>query len=427
MNDSDIIAIGLFVVLLYTHMVREAFHAEGRRYLRSLIEGTGIREDTLFSSPRAQVRAAWALRFARLLALVAWTLAIARVLAPAGDFRVFWGEGITAGVGGDLACRLVADWLTARSSRGRLLLLRHAYGLTLLFSPLAWLYRVVASQGLGLNPVRDTMLALEEEQVIIITHQGEVQPMQAAEKTLIDNIFDFRETIVREIMVPRLDIIAVPVDTTVKEALDVIIKHGHSRIPVYEGTIDRIVGILYAKDVLRYMRESYPDWPQRALRSMLRPPYYIPDSKRVSDLLPEMQQNKIHMAIVVDEYGGTAGIVTIEDVLEEIVGEIQDEYDRETPEMQRVDEGEFVINARADLEDVSDFIGVRLPDKMADTLGGFIYTLLNRMPRVGDVVEYPPVHMQVLSVDGRRIGLVRVSVSREKEAETSSPPPAGVI
>ncbi len=413
MNTNTIVAGILLLLLFYVHILREAFHAEGRRYLRAMVEGIPVKETGLLANSGAQVRATLALRLARITALVLWVLAVARLLAPQTTPWAFWVGGLVAGVLADMVGRLLGEWIAARFDRARTLFLRQVRPLVWLMLPWVWLYQLVSKAVLGIVPARDTMLALDEEQILIMARHSNAPPMQAAEKTLIDNIFDFRETIVREIMIPRLDIIAVPVETSVKDALDIIIKHGHSRIPVYEKTIDQIVGILYAKDILRYMRESYPQWPTAPLRAMLRPPYYVPDSKRVSELLPEMQQNKIHMAIVVDEYGGTAGIVTIEDVLEEIVGEIQDEYDRELPEMQQVGENEYIMNARVDLEDVSDFIGVDLPDNEADTLGGFVYMLLNRMPHVGDVVEYPPVRIQVLSVDGRRIGLVRVSVHRD--------------
>ncbi len=160
---------------------------------------------------------------------------------------------------------------------------------------------------------------------------------------MIASIFEFGETLVREVMVPRIDVLAVPVDTPMLEALDVILKAGHSRIPVYRETIDNVVGILYAKDLLRYLRDGRTDVP---LSKILRPAYFIPESKKVDELLQELQQRKVHMAVVVDEYGGTAGIVTIEDLLEEIVGEIQDEYDAEEPTIEPISEHEYLFDAR---------------------------------------------------------------------------------
>ncbi|NPA91057.1 MAG: HlyC/CorC family transporter [Chloroflexi bacterium] len=400
-----------YVLLLYVHLVREAFHEEVRQYVRAIVEGeTEPTPHPLLASSEVQGHAALSLRLARVFILVAWVLTLAWALYPRLEGVYYWGAGLLLGGMGDAFARLLGDWVAVRGGKLHAWIFRQCSLVVTLFSPLAWCCRFLGRVLFHLEPVRDTMVTLEEEQVVIMAHQGEIQPMKATEKILIDNILEFRETIVREIMVPRLDIVAVPVETDVKTALDVIVEKGHSRIPVYEGTIDQIVGILYAKDILRYLRESYPQWPQVPLREMLRPPYYVPETKPVRDLLPEMQENKIHMAIVVDEYGGTAGIVTIEDIIEEIVGEIQDEYDREEPRIEQVEEGVFLADARLDLEDVSEAIGVELPDDMADTLGGFVYSLLGRMPVIGDEVRYPPVRLQVVDVDGMRIGKVRIVV-----------------
>ena len=172
------------------------------------------------------------------------------------------------------------------------------------------------------------------------------------------------------------------------EALDVILKAGHSRIPVYKNSVDNIVGILYAKDLLRFLRDGRTDTP---LSKTLRPAYFIPESKKVDELLQELQQRKVHMAIVVDEYGGTAGLVTIEDLLEEIVGEIQDEYDAEEPTVEEVNEHEYLFDARVQLDEANKLLGVELPSEGGDTLGGFIYSQLGKVPTVGDRVEFENV------------------------------------
>jgi CBS domain containing-hemolysin-like protein len=228
------------------------------------------------------------------------------------------------------------------------------------------------------------------------------------EKEMIASIFAFGETLVREVMVPRIDVAAVPVDVPMLSALDIILKDGHSRIPVYRDSIDNVVGILYAKDLLRYLRDGRTDVP---LGKILRPAYFIPESKKVDELLQELQQRKVHMAVVVDEYGGTAGIVTIEDLLEEIVGEIQDEYDAEEPTVEPVNEREYLFDARVPLAEASKLLDVELPAEGGDTLGGFIYSQLGKVPAVGDTVEYGPVTVEVLSVAGRRIKQVRASVT----------------
>jgi CBS domain containing-hemolysin-like protein len=196
---------------------------------------------------------------------------------------------------------------------------------------------------------------------------------------------------------------------------------GHSRIPVYENTIDNIVGILYAKDLLKYWRDEASSLK---LRDLLRNVYYIPESKKVDELLQELQQRKVHIAIVVDEYGGTAGLVTIEDILEEIVGEIQDEYDSEEAFMEVVSDDEIIFNARMDLDDVNHIMGLELPTDRSDTLGGLVYSNLGRVPVIGDKVRIETVEITVLSVERRQIKkvkVVRLPVRGGREDSPNSP------
>ncbi len=227
------------------------------------------------------------------------------------------------------------------------------------------------------------------------------------EKELIASVFEFGDKLVREVMVPRIDVASVPVDMPMLSALDVILKAGHSRIPVYNTSVDNVVGVLYAKDLLRYLRDGRTDVP---LGKILRLAYFVPESKKVDELLGELQQRKVHMAIVVDEYGGTAGIVTIEDLLEEIVGEIQDEYDAEEPQVEAVADDEFLFDARVPLDEVNKLLKVELPAEGGDTLGGFIYSQLGKVPAVGDTIEHENVVIEVVSVAGRRIKQVRATI-----------------
>jgi CBS domain containing-hemolysin-like protein len=215
-------------------------------------------------------------------------------------------------------------------------------------------------------------------------------------------------------MVPRISIVAVEAETSLLEALDVIIEAGHSRIPVYRDNIDNIVGVLYAKDLLAYLRDGQVEVP---LCDILREPYFIPESKHVDELLQELQQRKVHIAIVVDEYGGTAGVVTIEDLIEEIVGEIQDEYDREEPFIEHISEDEIIFNARIDLDDVNHLMSLNLPTERGDTLGGLVFSELGKIPAPGDRVQIDGVTIVVLAVVGRRIKKVRVTRDRrDREA-----------
>jgi len=245
-----------------------------------------------------------------------------------------------------------------------------------------------------------------EEEIKTLVDAGEESGfIEEEEKEMIYSIFEFGDTLAREVMVPRIGMVAIEVSTSVSGALDVVMRAGHSRIPVYENTIDNIVGILYAKDLLKYWRD---ETSSLELRDLLRNVYYIPESKKVDELLQELQQRKVHIAVVVDEYGGTAGLVTIEDILEEIVGEIQDEYDSEEAFMEVVSDDEIIFNARMDLDDVNHIMGLELPTNRSDTLGGLVYSNLGRVPVIGDIVRIKTVEITVLSVERRQIKKVKV-------------------
>jgi len=235
--------------------------------------------------------------------------------------------------------------------------------------------------------------------------------VQGKEREIVEGALDLEETIVREIMVPRVDVVAIRADATISEAVKVATESGHSRIPAYEGTIDNIIGIIHVKDLLRNAWEGR--WDEQ-VKAILRPPYFVPETKNAAELLREMQSQKIHMAIAVDEYGGTAGIVTLEDLLEEIFGEIQDEYDREEPSIQEIGEGEYILDARLSLEDLEEIIGKELDLEGIDTVGGLVYSSFGRVPEKGARFNLEGFEFEVLSLVGRRIGKVRL---RKIEAE----------
>ncbi|MGH2559099.1 MAG: hemolysin family protein, partial [Thermomicrobiales bacterium] len=212
----------------------------------------------------------------------------------------------------------------------------------------------------------------------------------------------------REIMVPRVDVVAVDIDEPLTEIVDTITAAGHSRIPVYHETIDHLEGVLYAKDLLPYVGGN-GDFPH--IKEMLRPIYVVPESKPVDDLLKEMRREHIHIAIVVDEYGGVAGIVTIEDILEEIVGEIQDEYDTELPRFQIVGDDELIADGRLPIEDAEEALRYRIErDEQDDfgTLGGFVQARLGRLPRAGDEFDVNGIHVEILDVERHRIRRLRL-------------------
>lgn len=294
-----------------------------------------------------------------------------------------------------------------------------------LFSPVVGLIMRISGAVVGGNGREYMGLALvTEEEIMTLVDAGQEEGViEADEKAMIYSIFQFGETAAREVMVPRIDVVGLEIDTPLNEALQVIVKAGHSRIPVYRDNIDNIQGILYAKDFLELW---LPDSSRgvddagrgRTLESLLRPAHFVPESKMLDDLLADLQQRKVHMAIVVDEYGGTAGLVTIEDIVEEIFGEIQDEYDSEEAAYQVVGVGEYIFNARIDLDDVNQLLGTSLPTEQGDTLGGLIYSQLGKVPAPGDVIEFDGYSIEVLSVVRRRIQNVRIR--RENQVPVSN-------
>jgi CBS domain containing-hemolysin-like protein len=230
--------------------------------------------------------------------------------------------------------------------------------------------------------------------------------LEEDEREMITSVIELGEQPVREVMVPRIDIVAAPATSTVRDLLDRIIESGHSRIPTYDDTIDNITGVVYAKDLLKHLRDGSQEAP---VEPLAREPSFVPETKKVDELLHEMQQKRVHVAIVVDEYGGTAGLITIEDLIEEIVGEIQDEYDVEEAMIEEVSESEAVFDARVSIRDVNDTLDLEIDDEDFDTLGGLLYHELGKVPNVGDEVRVDRAIFSVLSTTGRRVRKVRVT------------------
>lgn len=243
--------------------------------------------------------------------------------------------------------------------------------------------------------------------------------LEQGERRMIYSIFHFGDTLAREIMVPRIDILTLDVNTPLDEAIVALNRTGHSRVPVFDESIDNIIGLLYAKDLLRVRLEGQSI---SSLRGLLRPAYFVPEAKKVDELLREMQARSVHMALVVDEYGGIAGLVTLEDIVEEIVGEIRDEYDASEEQLfERVSEEEYFFHGRIDLDDFNQVMNTRILKDSADTLGGFIYSQIGRVPVGGEQVEVDNVVLTVEQVSGRRIRRVR-AISRSTISETEEKP-----
>jgi CBS domain containing-hemolysin-like protein len=234
----------------------------------------------------------------------------------------------------------------------------------------------------------------------------EEEVIETQERELIHSIIGFGDTIVREVMVPRPDMRTMEADQPVSRALDVAIAAGFSRLPVHEGNLDDVVGIAFTKDLIRAEREGHGDRP---VRDFARPPHFVPETKRVSRLMREMQERQFHQAVVVDEYGGTAGLVTLEDLIEELVGEIVDEYDVEEPPVVTLDSGEVSVTARLAVDELNELLDTELPEGDWDTVGGLLFNVLGRVPVEGESAEVDGMRLVAERVQGNRIGRVRIS------------------
>ena len=241
----------------------------------------------------------------------------------------------------------------------------------------------------------------EEEIKTMITMGTEEGILEEAEEEMLHSVIEFSETTAKEVMIPRIDMTAVPADSTLDQVRAEVLESGFSRIPVYEGSFDNVVGVLYVKDMLLHLVEKRPEVP---VRKLMREPYFVPESKKLDDLLQEMRDKRVHMAIIVDEFGGTAGILTLEDVLEEIVGEIFDEYDLRQEPIRKLDEMTAVVDARTHVADVNDALDVDIPEGDGyDTVAGYIYHELGRLGKEGELVHGPGFDMVVEKVSNRRI------------------------
>lgn len=310
----------------------------------------------------------------------------------------------------------VAQWYVLHSSEDWALRLTPlARGLMFLLAPLVALPLALAGEIRG---VSEAGSAITEDELKTMVDAGQEEGLlEQGERKMIYSIFELGDTLAREIMVPRIDIIALEVNTPLTEAADELLRSGNSRVPVYEETVDNILGLLYAKDLLRAWRKGEQ---LDSLRSLLRPAYFVPEAKNADALLTEMQSQRIHLAIVVDEYGGVAGLVTLEDIVEEILGEIRDEYDQgEELPYQELSGGGFVFLGRVDLDDFNEILSSHLPKDEAETLGGFIYSRIGRVPVTGEQIHIDNLKLTVEQVMGRRIRKVRAeripSTSQEEE------------
>ncbi|MHB8707451.1 MAG: hemolysin family protein [Desulfuromonadales bacterium] len=234
--------------------------------------------------------------------------------------------------------------------------------------------------------------------------------LDESEGDMLQAILEFGDTIVREVMVARPDMVCCAADAPLDELLQLILDSGHSRLPIFDGSIDRIVGVVYAKDLLRYWGAGPGEL---APTKVMRAPFFVPETKRIEDLLIDFRTRRVHMAIVVDEYGGTSGLITIEDLLEEIVGDIQDEYDLEEEWVQPQPDGSLLLDARANVEELEEYFDLEIPREKFDTVGGFLVHLLGNVPLAGESVHASGLLLKVVEADERKVR--KVHVWREPE------------
>jgi putative hemolysin len=413
-----IVLLALALILVALVAAAEAGVASASRVRLRAMAGRGSR--------RAEVLHAYIDERASTLGALAVARNLAVVLATAlGTFLLTersghtWGT-LAAGGGGALVAVVLLDALprlivARRPEPWSVRLLPVIRLMRTVFGPIAWSINRAIASVVQRNAAETRTEDNTEELLRLAEIETDGEPIEEDERQMIRGIIEMEDTTAREIMAPRIDVVALDVQETIDDALELIVAKGFSRIPLYDDTIDNIVGVIYAKDLLRCITEGR----RPALTEIARPPYFIPETKRVDDLLSELRQSKVHIAIVVDEYGGTAGLVTIEDLLEEIVGEIQDEYDREEAPIERVTSTEAILDARVSTDALTELFGYEVDEEEQgyDTIGGFVYHHLGKVPVAGDEVRVDGLTLRVLSVLGRRIKKVRATRSVDSAGE----------
>ncbi len=351
----------------------------------------------------------------------------------ATGYAVLHGRSLTAlGTVVVAAVSIVVVTLLRQTTRAVVMLEAESWGLRLvrpiaamqlLFMPLAWLASAPSNALLRIAGRAATGEHDPSEELAALLELEPEDTSLAEERRMMRGVLEMSEQTVRELMTPRTDLTAIDVDASVPDVMRVIIDSGFSRIPLYEESLDRIVGVIYAKDLLAFLQAGDI---RPSLRDIARPPYFVPETKRANELLADMRRDQVHMAIAVDEYGGTAGVVTVEDLLEEIVGEISDEYDVDEVDVQAISEDEAIVDARLTIDELNEQFDTDIASEDFDTVGGLVVTLLGRLAVPGDEVvtrdaeDHEPgeaLSLRVLSILGRRIKKVRVTRIRVGDPE----------
>jgi CBS domain containing-hemolysin-like protein len=420
--ETYAIWIGLAALILLTWIstLNVAIRMPSRGRVAELFERQGGPDELerfLFARPQYMLATA-GIRSAAVLAVFAtslylaeigvWTPQVTRLVVA---FLVAWGLVLVFGVAIPHAwAKYSGEWLIVRFLpvlRALRAVCRPMIYVLEVFDPLV--------RRLAGVPARDAKSFADEleQEILNAVSEGELHgAVGEEEKEMIESVIELGDKRAEEIMTPRTDIVAVPVTAERAAVLEIIRSKGYSRIPVYEDNIDRILGVLYAKDLLLANSDEPFD-----LRRRMRKAIFIPESKPVPDLLREIRREQVHIAIVLDEYGGTAGLVTLEDILEEVVGELADEYEPAAPaELRQIDEITYEVDARMRVDDLADQLGVELPENEDyETIGGFVFSRLGRIPKVGETCEYGNLKLHVLSAEPRRITRLRLQLAPAAE------------
>ncbi len=425
MDDSSLgftllglLAVNMFVTTAYTALnntrvsLLKEHHEDGRYYAGFALK---------LLDARTQLAAAYALSHLLTYSLLL-TLLTLQWLAP-----LVAAYGVLAGVGAAVLVAVAMLVLTQLAPEG--IASVHAEMLTRftvvpfsvwvrLLSPLTLVALAMSKAVARLFGGGELVNTVTEEEIMTLVNAGEIED---GEKDMIYSVLQLDQRDARQLMVPRMDIVAIEATKTVADALDVFIKSGFSRIPVYEDNIDNIVGLLYAKDFLVYLRSGGAQ--THPIHDMVRPAFFVPETLSADELLRTLQGRNIHMAIVVDEYGGTAGLITIENLIEEIVGDIRDEFDQnEEVEYTQLSENEYLMDASMNIADINDLLDLDLDDDEYDTLGGYIYTAMGHVPHVDETLETDDFTLTVRSVEGRRIRKVHF-VRKQPSQSDQTPAP----
>jgi putative hemolysin len=344
----------------------------------------------------------------------------ASALATSMALRLFGQAGIGIAVGVLTVLILIFAEITpktyaaANNERLSLRIVRLVSWIEIAFYPVVRLLGFITGMLIKVigGKAKTNKITISEEEIRTLVDLGKSQgSIEPAEVEMITKVFDLNDTLVKEIMVHRVDIVGISVDANLKEAWNVVADTSHSRVPVYKGSLDNIVGVLYAKDLIK----NHSSIDSNSIRNIMRKPYFVPVTKPISELLTELRRERIHIAVVLDEFGGTAGLAFLDDVVETVVGTIRDEYDDIIPLIEEIGKGEFLVSARAKVTEINHLMGLDLPQENRDTLGRLIFNLLGYIPSKGDTIDLSGATIIIDEVDRNRAKRIRIKVKTPTE------------